>query len=110
MMINKKEIAQNLVCVQMRAGMQIWIEANRAQTLQSILENLSEHKFIRFDEQTINTADIVGVFTAQTMDMHTRRKNGEWQCNYGEWHERFEKCSCNVQVPEYAKTWQKYYQ
>lgn len=59
-----------------------------------ILETLKSSKFIKFSGELINTADIVGVFTAGTMEEVTRRKRGEWQCSHGKWHGRNEKCEC----------------
>lgn len=92
------ELSKNLMCVQMRSGVEIWVEADRANSLQDILEKISSSKFIRFDEQTFNSADIVGVFSALTMSDLTRRKNGEWKCQEGEWHEKKDKCDCSKQI------------
>lgn len=87
-------LAKKLVCVQMRSGVEIWMESERAENLQLELTRLTSHKFVKYDDQIINTADIVGIFTAGTMTEHTRRKNGQWQCARGNWHERAEKCYC----------------
>lgn len=78
----------------MRSGVEIWIENERAQTLQEALMAITQHKFIRFGDQTFNTADIVGVFQATTMEAATRRKNGQTQCKEGVWHDKGEKCDC----------------
>ena len=94
----RTQLSHNLVCVQMRSGVEIWLEADKAETLQEALQNISQSKFIRHEGQTINTADIVGVFNASTMAEHTRRKNGEWQCSQAVWHKRNEKCACTRQV------------
>ena len=94
------------MCVQMRSGVQIWEERENILKLQQILESIDSSKFVSFGEQTINTADIVGIFTAETMADYTRRKNGEWQCAYGEWHEKFDKCFC-AEVEERMKQQEK---
>lgn len=78
----------------MRSGVEIWLEQERAERLQEELQKITQSKFIRLDDQTMNTADIVGVFAASTMSEHTRRKNGEWQCQKGVWHKRHEDCGC----------------
>ena len=88
------QLAKNLMCVQMRSGVEIWMEQVRVEKLQQVLRNITSHKFVDFDEQTINTADVVGVFNATSMDEHTRRKNGQWKCDSGEWHDRGAKCEC----------------
>lgn len=87
------ELTKNLYCVQMRTGVEIWVEEDRASVLQGILLNISSSKFILFEDQTINTADIVGVFPAKTMEEATRRKNGEFKCKSGNWHTREESCN-----------------
>lgn len=88
------ELTKKLMCVQMRSGVEIWVEDGKAQRLQDALGMITQSKFIRFEDQTFNTADIVGVFEAKTMSDLTRRKNGEWQCQRGQWHGKGEKCEC----------------
>ena len=88
------ELTKNLMCICMRNGVQIWIEKERIMTLQSELAKLTGSKFILFEEQVINTADIVGIFTPQSLNELTRRKNGEWQCQFFRWHEKKEICEC----------------
>ncbi|MDY0388720.1 MAG: hypothetical protein RBT65_16675, partial [Methanolobus sp.] len=88
------ELAKNLYCIQMRTGVEIWVEHERAVKLQNILSSISGSKFILFEEETINTADIVGIFKAGTMQDLTRRKNGQWLCDKGTWHQRGDKCTC----------------
>jgi len=88
------ELSKNLMCVQMRSGVEIWLEAEKAETLQKALQGITQSKFVMHEGQTINTADIVGVFFADTMSDHTRRKNGEYQCPKGTWHTRNQKCDC----------------
>ena len=90
------ELTKNLMCVQMRSGVEIWLEQEKAKNLQKKLQGIIQSKFIYHEEsnQTINTADVVGVFSANTMSEHTRRKNGAWKCLYGEWHDRNQKCGC----------------
>jgi hypothetical protein len=87
-------ITKKLMCVQMRSGVEIWVEEERIQKLQTLLDRITGTKFITFDDQTINTADIVGIFLAPTMHDYTRRKNGEWKCQNNHWHGRGEKCNC----------------
>lgn len=87
------ELSKQLMCVQIRSGMQIWVEHDRAKNLINKLKN-EDGRFIEFDGQIFNRADIVGVFSPNTMSEHTRRKNGEWQCDKATWHKRGETCEC----------------
>lgn len=89
-----KEISVKLVCVQMRSGVEIWIEQAKAEKLQGVLKKITGSTFIDVGDEIVNSADIVGVFTPETMDATIRRKNGQWQCAQGTWHDRGEKCLC----------------
>lgn len=85
----------------MRSGVEVWIEKERVETLQKILENITGTKFINFDNQTINTADIVGIWSGNTMGEFTRRKNGQWKCDSNSWHDRNVKCDCGDPMTTY---------
>lgn len=79
----------------MRSGVEVWMEQEDTLKLQAVLERLNgKHVFINFLEETFNTADLVGIFKAETMSEHTHRKNGQWHCNSGQWHDRGQKCEC----------------
>lgn len=87
------ELSTNLMCVQFRSGVEIWLEKDRADKLQKVLLE-GKNQFIEYDGQVLNRADIVGVFDANTMVEATKRKNGEWKCNKGVWHQKFQDCGC----------------
>ena len=89
------ELTKNLYCIQLRTGVEIWVERERVERLQKILESVNSSKFIMFEDQTINTADIVGIFTAQTMEELIRKRNGEWKCSKkSRWHKKGDECAC----------------
>ena len=89
-----KEISKNLKCLVLRNGIEIWRESERLENLQNILISGKKVGFIEVDNEMINSVDIVGVFTSGTMDEMTRRKNGQWKCEQGNWHERKDRCEC----------------
>ena len=68
------QLSKKLMCVQMRSGVEIWVEQEKSDRLQSILTGITSSKFVLFEGQTFNTADVVGVFSAETMSDLTRRK------------------------------------
>lgn len=89
------KVAKTAVCLSVRNGVEIWMEADRAETLISALHGPnSNQQFFFFEGQMINRADIVGIFSAETMGAVTRRKNGQWVCQYGTWHEKKSTCEC----------------
>jgi hypothetical protein len=92
-----KELSKNLVAIVLRNGAEIWAEKDRAEILIRLLEKVNQSKFIRFDGELFNTADVVGIFSAKVMEEITRRKNGQWKCERGNWHDRSKKCECWIQ-------------
>lgn len=88
------QLSVQLACIQMRSGVEIWLESEKAKKLQIILKEITSHKFIDFESETFNTADVVGIFLATTMEDYTHRKNGQWKCNEGNWHDKGMKCEC----------------
>lgn len=78
----------------MRNGIELWAESERLSNLINALQSIKESKFIEYDGQLINTADITGIFNADVMSDFTRKKNGQWKCSYGTWHDKGEKCDC----------------
>lgn len=98
------EVSKSLVCIVIRNGIQIWVEADRAEKLRQVLRNSTEHKFIEFDDRVINTADLTGVFTPEDMEELTHRKNGEWMCKHGNWLAKNELCACG----QHMENWKGY--
>lgn len=99
-----KNLAKNLMCVLMRSGLEIWIDEDKMDKIMALLE---QKGFIKIGKEIINTVDVSGIFTPETMVDFSKRKNGQWKCSEGEWHDRFDKCQCEVVIPSYAKSWIK---
>lgn len=87
------ELSKNLVCIVIRGGIQIWVERDRSENMIAILTAPNPPQFVKYEDRLINRADVVGVFTALDLEEHTRRKNGEWKCEYN-WHSRNQLCTC----------------
>ena len=102
-----KEITKKLKCIVMRNSIEIWKEEERLNNLIDKLVSTQKIGFIRIEEEIINSADIVGVFTPKTMEEFTRRKNGQWKCKYSTWHNRGEICNCS-ELKRYEKYKGKY--
>ena len=92
------ELSNELVCIQIRTGIELWVEKQRIDNLMNSIDDLAGRKFILIDDQLINVADIVGIFNPKTMEDHKRRKNGEWQCGKGSWHKAKQQCDCRNSV------------
>lgn len=97
------EITTRLFCIVIRGGVQLWIPEEKLTAFDSQYKAArADGGLMRYDGQRINPADVVGVFSADAMEEATRRKNGQWSCQHGNWHDRGEKCLC---VPKERSTW-----
>lgn len=83
-------------CVLIRGGLEIWIESDRADKLIEGLKRQDAPRFISIEGQSINTFEILGVFTPGAMEDRQRRKNGQWKCMKGNWHDKGNICECKV--------------
>jgi hypothetical protein len=92
--MNETAITKELVAICMMGGVIIWIEKDRAVALDALdkVPRGEWPQFIKVGDQKINPSRVEGIFTAQAMEEAGRRKNGEWQCQHGHWHDRFDKC------------------
>lgn len=78
----------------MRSGIEIWIDEEQETGIINIVNNQKESKLIGVNNETINTSDISGIHTPEAIALMNNRKSGKWQCEFGNWHDRFQKCNC----------------
>jgi hypothetical protein len=93
-MTNQLENLQKVIV--MRNGIEIWTDSTKAERFQADWAGGQVKGAIGFEGRTLNTADILGVFTPQDLADLTRRKNGEWECKQNKWHMRNTKCDCMI--------------
>ncbi len=91
--MEKTSITTKLKCVSLRNGIEIWCEEERLRDLESALLS-GKAGMAKIGEDLINLADVVGIFSSLPMGEVTRRKNGEWKCKNGKWHDKGTKCDC----------------
>lgn len=89
-----QEITKELMCIRLKSGIEIWASADRIKPLEKVLLSGGSSLFFDYEGETINTSEVAGIFRASTMEEMTRRKNGQWRCKSGLWHERSDKCQC----------------
>jgi hypothetical protein len=92
------QIAVPQVCVLIRGGVELWISVERQPELIAAL-NERDRRFLKINGQMVNVLEVIGVFTPEHMDERTRRKNGQWRCEKGHWHDRGQPCHC----PDYTE-------
>lgn len=49
---------------------------------------------VELDGVHMASSNIVGILRASDWQEISRKKNGEWKCSSGNWHNKFEKCMC----------------
>ena len=92
-----------MFCIVIRGGIHLWIPEEKLPNFDEQYQAArSDGGLMRYDGQRINPADVVGVFSAASMEEATRRRNGQWTCQYGNWHDRGEKCLC---IPKDRAEW-----
>lgn len=96
--MDETAISKELVAICMMGGVVIWVEKERADKLDALfLRPRSEWpQFIDIEGEKVNPSRVEGIFSAAAMEDAQRRKNGQWLCKEGTWHDRFEKCACAV--------------
>ena len=77
----------------MRNGIEVWADAEKADNFGGDCVN-GFKGVVKFEGRFLNTADLIGVFFPIDMEDLIRRKNGQWKCKEGTWHDRAEKCAC----------------
>jgi len=77
----------------MRNGIEVWLSKEGAEEFEQQL-HAGAKGFVPLKGRTVNTVDILGVFFPNDMEDLTRRKNREWKCKHGTWHNTGEKCVC----------------
>src|SRR5579864_5064146 len=92
--MEQKEITKPMKAIVMRYGAVIWIESDRLEKIEKIVEEQSGHRFFKVNGELIYTGDISGVHSAGVMEETARRKRGEWQCERLKWHKKNEDCEC----------------
>ena len=82
----------------MKSGLVHWVAKSTWNNISQILATQTAHGFIRVSELgniTVNTAEMEGAYTmAQYADI-CKVKQGMWQCEYKNWHNKGKReCEC----------------
>ena len=77
----------------MRNGVEIWADGIKADGFgDDCVRGMKG--MVKFEGRYLNTADFVGVFFPEDMESLIRKKNKQWKCKSGTWHDQLEKCNC----------------
>ena len=100
-----KDLTVDLRAIRMMSGITIWIEAAKAKKIEDMLATPRSQwpALLKVGDELIAPSSIEGVFTPATMESDQRRKNGQWQCKSGTWHDRGETCDCRAEKARNAR-------
>jgi len=87
------DLAKEQMCVRLKSGAEIWVDAGKVDILRQFLEN-TKNGFVQIGNEFINIQDISGIFTPKAMEEYRNIWRGLWKCKHDTWHERNEKCEC----------------
>lgn len=88
------ELANQQKCIVLRNGLEVWVDATLATQIETDWISGALKGPLRVAGRVINTADISAICLPQDMFDLGHRKNGQWKCRAGRWHDRGEKCNC----------------
>ena len=95
-----KRISKPQLIILLRSGVQIWVDEDKAELLKNDLVNGVLKGFAKIGGELVNTVDISGIYTPETIIELNKSKSGQWKCEHGKWIPRGKKCQCNLR-PEY---------
>lgn len=81
------------MCLLLRNGIEVWVDAERSRVIADDWRTQGKGVIV-VNDCYVNTVDIMGFFTPAALDDHHRRRQGQWQCKHGAWHERDGVCEC----------------
>lgn len=90
------KLAKKQKCVLIQGGIEVWVDEEKVGRLAQDLVSGTAKGFIQLEGRTFNSFHIVGVFSPEDLEEMKRRKNGDFKCDSGNWHVRFEKCECEL--------------
>lgn len=92
------EITKKQKVIVLKKGMTFWVDDKRAESLETLLGGVTGHHFVKLDNETINTAEIEGIYTPEQYEQAAKIKQGMWQCPFRKWHERKGECYCQKEM------------
>lgn len=86
--------------IAMKGGLTLLVSAETAIRLSKHLVDQEAHSFVKVDEigETVNTAEIEGVYTPEKHQEMMRLRGGEYLCSFAKWHEKKQKCDCAYEL------------
>lgn len=84
----------------MKSGLTLLVDPQTADVISTSLSRQSAHTFFRIKElgETINSAEIEGIYSPSKYEELLKTKSGEYRCSYDRWHKKRESCNCKYDI------------
>lgn len=87
----------------MKSGLVLWVRIQTAEKIErAMTEPDFQHCFVKIEElgETINTAQVEGVYSPAAYEELMRMKQGEIKCRWGNFHKKkdIDKCDCEAEA------------
>ena len=80
-------------------GIELWLDEEKWKKLEYALDN-QIGQFYEIEGRRVSKSNITGIWYPIDIEEKKRRKNGQWKCSYGRWHNRGENCECHKNKTE----------
>lgn len=70
-----------------------WVDRDRADAIDRIREN-DPTAVIDIDDNRVQASSIYATLTPEQFQNYQNEKRGLWQCQYKNWHPKFDNCAC----------------
>lgn len=96
----KVDVAKSVIV--MKSGLSFWVKRETADRASAHIVGQQSHSFLRIAElgETINTAEIEGIYTPERYTEIQRVEAGEWKCQFEKWHTKKGRCECEKEAKE----------
>lgn len=82
--------------VVLRHGLCMWVTEEQATKLEEALAAATKHMFVRINGTTVSSMEIEGIYSREKYDDLCKVKQGMYQCQYGNWHNKGKReCECS---------------
>lgn len=94
------DVALQKHVILMKSSLTLLVEASTADTIAAALGSQSGHTFFRIKElgETINSAEIEGIYSPSKYEELLKMKGGEYKCAFERWHKKREICTCKFDL------------
>lgn len=89
-----QDLAKQQKVMLLTDGIQLWIDSDRADAFMAQIRDMAFDDIVEYEGRSFTRRMFLGFFLPGDIESMTKRKNFQWQCKGGQWHDRGENCTC----------------